>query len=349
MKAMEMINNILRVLSVKIREDTRIQCGKIVAMSVVVCVAAGIMLIMNIIRHSDMMAVTSVILMGGFAVTGIIAGVFHNAKVSSVLMAVILTGVFTVFPISGGNEGFAVLWLLLVPLFSISFFGIEIGMGMNIYFTVLILALFCTPLNHYIQGLYTDNFLHRFPVLFIVDSVLAQFVSLTSEYYYKTTRMQAYTDDMTGAYNRKYFMELLGDKDTPGEDLCISVIDVNGLKETNDDQGHAAGDELICTVPMLVKKAFGEDVVIARMGGDEFALLTHSTREDTEDRLARMKEYADGHKGEMINSVSLSVGTAYAADNGGAHPEELYRTADQLMYQDKAAYYRAHDRRRKQQ
>ena len=115
----------------------------------------------------------------------------------------ILTGVFTVFPISGGNEGFAVLWLLLIPLFSISLFGMKIGFGMNIYFTLLIIALYYTPLSIYIQNLYTDNFMKRFPILFLADSVTAQFLSLSTEYYYKLTRLQVYTDDMTGAYNRK--------------------------------------------------------------------------------------------------------------------------------------------------
>lgn len=77
-------------------------------MSVIVCVSAGIMLIMNVIRHSTLMTITSAILVCGFALTGVLAGVFKKIKASTAIMAVLLTGVFTVFPISGGDE-FAVI------------------------------------------------------------------------------------------------------------------------------------------------------------------------------------------------------------------------------------------------
>jgi len=170
------MKHIIKILTMKMNEDNKKQCSKNVAMFLIVCISAGIMLMMNIIRHSLLMTMTSVILVAGFAVTGILAGVFKKSKISSAIMAVILTIVFTVFPISGGNEGFAVLWVLLIPLFSISLFGLKIGISMNIYFTLLILALFYTPLNVYISELYTDNFIHRFPVLFIADSVTAQFL-----------------------------------------------------------------------------------------------------------------------------------------------------------------------------
>ncbi len=346
---MEKISRILEILRTDIAEDGQRQCSKNVAMSVIVCISAGIMLIMNIIKHSTLMTITSVILVAGFAFTGVLAGVFRKSRISSVIMALILTGVFTVFPLSGGNEGFAVLWLLLIPLFSISLFGLKIGIGMNVYFTLLVVALFYTPLRGYIADLYTSNFISRFPVLFIADSATAQFLALSSEYYYRMTRLQAYTDHMTGVYNRKYFMEMLEAPDRLGEDMCISVIDVNGLKQTNDTLGHVAGDELICAVPVIVRKAFGKDAVISRMGGDEFAVLSRGSREEAEKKISAMKEYAAEHRGKQINAIFLSAGTACRAENRDVDSEALYRMADKLMYEDKSAFYRqqGHDRRRR--
>lgn len=311
---MEKIRRIINVLTSKVKEDGRRQCSKNVAMSVIVCISAGIMLIMNIIKHSTLMTVTSLILVGGFALTGVLAGVFRKGRLSSVIMAITLTGVFTVFPISGGNEGFAVLWLLLIPLFSISLFGMKIGLGMNLYFTLLIIALFYTPLSVHISDLYTGNFMNRFPVLFLADSVTAQFLALSTEYYYRITRLQLYTDDMTGAFNRKYFIERLEAPDVIKDDLCISVIDVNGLKETNDTLGHAAGDEMICAVPAIARKAFGSDVVISRMGGDEFAVLTYGSRDEVSEKIIMMKDYARNHKGELIDEVNISAGIACRCD-----------------------------------
>ena len=344
---MRKIYDVLKVLRAPIKVNSTGQRHKNVAMSVIVCISAGIMLIMNILRHSTLMTVTSLILVGGFALTGVLAGVFRKIRASTIIMALILTGVFTVFPISGGNEGFAVLWLLLIPLFSISLFGMKIGMGMNIYFMLLILGLFYTPLSEHISSLYTDNFMHRFPVLFLADLATAQLLALSNEYYYKLTRLQLYTDDMTGAYNRKFFIEKLADSRTLKDDLCIFVIDVNGLKETNDSMGHAAGDEMICAVPQFVRKAFGKDAVIARMGGDEFAVLTYGKSGDISKKIKHMKDCAAKHKGELIDAVYLSAGTACRSDYKDLDPTALYREADRAMYEDKSAYYRqkGHDRR----
>lgn len=344
---MNKIRNVFKILSMKINENDKRQLSKNVAMSVIVCISAGIMLIMNIIKHSALMTVTSVILVAGFAFTGILAGVFKNAKISSVIMALILTGVFTVFPISGGNEGFAVLWLLLIPLFSISLFGMRIGIGMNVYFTLLVLVLFYTPLSTYIRDLYTNNFMSRFPVLFLADSVTAQFLAMSMEYYYKITRMQVYTDDMTGVYNRKYFIERLENSEILKDDLCISVIDVNGLKETNDTLGHTAGDEMICAVSGIARQAFGNDIIICRLGGDEFGIITYGRPEQIAEKVRTMKEFSVNHKGSLINEVYLSVGIACCTEYKGLSPEALYQKADKAMYEDKSAYYRqkGHDRR----
>ncbi|MBO6140519.1 MAG: GGDEF domain-containing protein [Ruminococcus sp.] len=346
---MNKLKHIFKILTMSVNEKNMRQLHKNVAMSAVVCLSAGAMLVMNIMRHSTLMTITSLILVGGFALTGVLAGVFKKTKASTMIMAFLLTGVFTVFPISGGNEGFAALWLLLIPLFSISLFGLKIGFAMNAYFTILIVVLFYTPLSANIRYLYTENFMTRFPVLFLTDSVSAQVLALSNEYYYRITRLQVYIDDMTGAYNRKYFLEKLSDPKEQKDNLCIAVIDVNGLKETNDTLGHSAGDEMISAVPVLARQTFGQNVVIARMGGDEFALFTYGNREDIEQKVIFMKKAAVSYKGEKIDEINLSVGIACKAENEGLSTEGLYQAADKLMYKDKAAYYRQKglDRRRR--
>ena len=308
----------------KVNDEEIRQCNKNVAMSVIVCIASGIMLVMNIMKHSTLMTITSMIMIVGFILSGVLAAVYKKNKASSLIMAFILTGVFTVFPISGGNEGFAVLWLLLIPLFSIILLGMKIGLTMNLYFTLLILVLFYSPLKVHIVDFYTDDFMERFPILFMADFITAQLLAMSMEYYYRVTRMQIYTDDMTGAYNRKYFIEKLDDPEVLKDDLCISVIDVNGLKATNDTLGHAAGDEMICSVPIFARKAFGDDVIISRTGGDEFAII-------------------------LDQAPYLSVGIACRSEYKDLPTEGLFQTADKFMYVDKSAFYRqkGHDRRRR--
>lgn len=161
------------------------------------------------------------------------------------------------------------------------------------------------------------------------------------------------TDDVLSfvrcCHNRKYFIETIESPEIRKENLCICVIDVNGLKETNDTLGHAAGDELICAVPCFAKKAFGEAAVISRMGGDEFAVLTHGSREELAGKVRQMKKIAAGHHGDLVQAVYLSAGLACQADDPELTAEGLYRKADQIMYEDKTAFYRqkGKDRRKR--
>ena len=114
---------------------------------------------------------------------------------------------------------------------------------------------------------------------------------------------------MTGVYNRKYFMETMEHAGKLDKTASILVIDVNGLKNTNDSMGHAAGDELICSVPTVAKKVFGRDAVISRMGGDEFAILLYEDKKTALEKAEEMKKLAAKHKllKKTLNLVTWGI------------------------------------------
>lgn len=87
-----------------------------------------------------------------------------------------------------------------------------------------------------------------------------------------------YHDQLTGAYNRRFYKEELARLDT-AENLPLTIIqcDVNGLKLINDSFGHDLGDELLKRVVNIIRAGCRADDIISRCGGDEFALILPKT------------------------------------------------------------------------
>ena len=136
----------------------------------------------------------------------------------------------------------------------------------------------------------------------------------------KEAEYTSFHDSMTGLYNRRFFSEELRRLDVKRNyPLCIICCDVNGLKLVNDVFGHDVGDQLICRVAESLAGVCRADDILARVGGDEFALLlSHTSEEDAEGIIARIRE---GFPAENIRGAQISASFGYGVKKkeGGFH------------------------------
>jgi len=155
---------------------------------------------------------------------------------------------------------------------------------------------------------------------------------------YEKVQKLALTDTLTGAYNRAHFEAELGRME-PGSDYPVSVIvaDLDDMKLTNDRLGHVAGDELLKRCVVLLQSAFRARDILARIGGDEFAVLLPKTDAAIAVQIvSRVNARLANHNDQCPDlPVHLSLGTA-TAEQGAIM--QAFILADQRMYEDKALH-----------
>jgi two-component system NtrC family sensor kinase len=143
-------------------------------------------------------------------------------------------------------------------------------------------------------------------------------------------------DSLTGLYNRGYFDNKLA-RLVSGRCFPVSLVvaDIDQLKPVNDEQGHAVGDQLIKQAASLLLQSFRVDDVVARIGGDEFAVLMAGSDESAVNcAVQRLRSLEDQHNTAGIGlKLGLSVGMVTALDGNALEGAML--VADARMYQDK--------------
>lgn len=150
----------------------------------------------------------------------------------------------------------------------------------------------------------------------------------------------AYTDGLTKLLNRRAYEEEIGRyaSSMPNDLICVSM-DLTGLKNVNDTNGHAAGDELIQESSRLLTAAFGELGKIFRTGGDEFYAILFTTIEKFEEKKSQFQTLCKSWKGIYSDKLNVAIGYATPKDNNNII--DIEKIADKRMYEAKSNWYKS--------
>ncbi len=159
----------------------------------------------------------------------------------------------------------------------------------------------------------------------------------------EAARRRAVTDELTGAYNRRFLDDAL-DREFErakgsGSSLTMAMVDLDCFRQINERHGEEAGDRCIIEVVRVINRLLRENDIFARYGGDEFALLLPATGPDDAGELAgRIRKDVEGLRILPPDGsgprLTLSIGLASYPGHAG-DPASLREAADRALYRAK--------------
>lgn len=156
----------------------------------------------------------------------------------------------------------------------------------------------------------------------------------------------AKTDGLTGLKNRLAFDELLKEIENEkihNKDWAMLMIDLNGLKATNDQYGHEAGDELIKGTATVISDIYADKGECFRIGGDEFVVIIDASEEQMLEYRNKLKARMDEYNRVETYKLSMAVGESRLNNPDGVRGSisDWKMNADMDMYREKDGFHKA--------
>lgn len=178
-----------------------------------------------------------------------------------------------------------------------------------------------------------------------VDSYIAIMQNITAN---KKLQKLVITDELTGAYNRRYYNQILPQEISRCKReknwLAVLMIDADHFKKYNDTYGHQAGDDALVLLTQTMQSCFRRPGdFIFRLGGEEFAAVYSVTNPEDADMLAEKVRAAVynlnlNHSGNAaFGRFTISLGLMLIDPEGFYVEEEIYKYADEALYKAKEA------------
>jgi diguanylate cyclase (GGDEF)-like protein len=247
----------------------------------------------------------------------------------AVTVATLLAGTYAGFVIAatGGSYSPARVYTLLILVYAASFLRLRAA-------AVAIPLLACV---HSLPPLYQvgvargiSEVLFVAPVFLLIGGVIVGGRRLLEG--------RAFTDPLTGLANHRAFQERLHAEvsraQRHGRPLALALIDVDHFKSINDLSGHAVGDRVLAALGARLGALLRSEDVLARIGGDEFALLLPET-DDAEARLVLERARAELERGPLVDGIRVRISAGICELERAGDAETLMRLADGALYWSK--------------
>lgn len=313
-----------------------------------VCSFASLVLsVLNFIDGYTPMLYSTVILSVGMAIAVFLIKI-KKTNLADVLAATMAAIMFSIYALTGANDGFAILWILIMPPIMTSI-NRKVGIYLSAYLLVFTFVICYSPIRESLK-VYTATFLERFPLLCLLDFFITLYIWFKYNLSEKQLAIKTYVDELTGVYNRSFYNRLCEyiDKNGMIKDVIVVSMDINGLKTVNDEKGHVAGDALIKGAASIISHVSNKTVAVCRIGGDEFVAVIKCQKSEISEIERKFLDLQANWRNKDINHISISYGFACGADHPDTTVENLYKIADDNMYNNKTNYYVSNkiDRRR---
>lgn len=156
---------------------------------------------------------------------------------------------------------------------------------------------------------------------------------------YREKLEQAIRDPLTGVYNRRYFFEALEKEVRRSEryssEASLVIFDVDNFKQINDVHGHAAGDQVLREITRAIEDAIRPTDSLARIGGEEFALLLPETNQLDALLVAERARTAISRRPMLEGRQVTASGGAASCPQDATSRDDLHRRADAALYWSK--------------
>ena len=182
-------------------ERLRNNLRALTAISIFCAVMGLIMIVMNVVQHNGLVVLSSCAFVVGGTISAIGAGVLHKRRISGITASLVCAVVFTYYAVSGAANGFAIFWVMPMPMGIAYFIGVKYGILMCAYYELLVIVLFYSPLREKMAQYYSVTVMDRYPIVFFCVAMFA-LISMV-QYHRMMLRDIAYADRLNAEVARQ--------------------------------------------------------------------------------------------------------------------------------------------------